>query len=482
MNRKVYQAGLKFMLCNAVKKLYNGEVIFHHGLDHGIYSEIICDELIDIQELKRIKNCMNEMVAKDLPIKKITVSKQEAYNFYKKKKMDEKANNVLNISNLSVSLFELEGQYNYFYSHDMPSSTKELDLFDLKYIADNQFVLVYPTDNKLSYTFRSNIYESFQAYDEWLDTQEINFVTDINKKICEGNIREFMKKNDIKIDSDIMDIAKEIILKKKRIVLLAGPSSSGKTTTSRKLSLYLASLGANALSMSLDDFFLERDETPLDEDGEKDFESVRALDLKMFNDCLNSLMDGNPTKLPTFNFVEGRKEFNEPEKILRDNEILVIEGLHALNPEILEGLDDHSAVYRIYVSPLTPLNVDRHNYVSTRDNRLLRRIARDFRTRGRSAETSIASWNSVKKGEEKYIYQYTDNADAVINTAHAYELGVLKIYVEPLLYDIKMDSPYYQEARRLLDHLKPFYTIPSEYIAEDNILREFIGGSVFDAK
>ncbi len=482
MNTKEYQAGLKFMLCNAIKRLYNGEVIFHHGLDHGIFFEVVTEESIDINGLKRIKKCMMNMVTQDLPITKKTVSKKEAYNFYCKKGMQEKANNILNISNLTVSLFELEGQFNYFYCHDMPASTKELALFDLTYLSDNQFILIYPTNDKIEYTFRNKIYASFRAYDLWLSGQGINYVTDINNLVCHGKIRDFMRKNDIKIDSDILDIAKDIINNRKRTVMIAGPSSSGKTTTARKLKLYLSSLGANAISLSLDDFFLERVMTPLDENGMRDYESINAIDLKLFVTTLNDLLAGQTVSLPTFNFVTGEKEYLGNEVTLNDKDILIIEGLHALNPKILEELVDQESVYKVYVSPLTPLNVDRHNYVSTRDNRLLRRICRDFRTRNYSAEETLATWERVVAGEEEWIYPYTDDADAIINTAYAYEIGVLKIYAAPLLYDIPMDSKYYDVARKLLDHLKVFYTIPSEYIAEDNVLREFIGGSVFDAK
>ncbi len=479
MNVKIYGAGLKFMLCNAIKRLYNGEVVFHHSLDHGIYATIISETIINEDEIKKIKSTMDAMVQKDIPFNKKVIGKQEAYDFFMKKGHFEKALNVLNINNLTVSLFEFEGQYNYFYSHDMPKSSKETPLFDLYYVGPNELVLLYPIDGHIDFTFRKNIYNSFRFYDNWLNKQGLNYVSDVNKIVAESGIRDLIKKNDIMVDNEVYEIAKKVVELGKRIVLIAGPSSSGKTTTSKKMSLYLSSLGCKAHAISLDDFFVNRDETPLDKNGKRDYECLESIDLKLFNQDLNDLLEGKSVVIPTYNFLSGEKEYKREPLIIGDSDILVIEGLHALNPALL-SLNDSSTIYRVYISPLTPLNVDRHNYVSTTDNRLIRRIVRDYRTRGRSAEASLATWESVRKGEEKYIFPYTDTADAIVNTAYVYELGVLKVYVEPLLYNISMDSEFYYEARRLLDNLKSIYSIPSEYVDEDNLLREFIGGSCFE--
>lgn len=247
MNIKIYGAGLKFMLCNAVKRLYNGEVIFHHSLDHGVYATINGTKVINEVEAKRIKTMMDTMVSQDIPFNKKVVSKQEAYDFFMKKGHVEKARNILNISNLTVSLFEFEGQYNYFYSHDMPKSSKEMPLFDIYYVGPNEIVLLYPVDGKIDFTFRKNIYSSFRFYDEWLNKQGLNYVSDVNQIIAEASIRDLIKKNDIMVDNEVYDIAKFVVELKKRIVLIAGPSSSGKTTTSKKLSLYLASLDAKLM-------------------------------------------------------------------------------------------------------------------------------------------------------------------------------------------------------------------------------------------
>lgn len=479
MSNKEYAAGLKFLLYVAVKDLFDGEVFFHHSLDKGIYTTIECKEIIDKEKLLNIKNYMKKLVDKDIPIVKRIVKKEDAYKYYKEKNALEKMTNVLNISNITVSLFELNGKYNYFYTHSMVKSTGELKLFDLYFIEDNKFILVLPTNDEIIFNFRNKIYESFREYDSWLKRVDINYVMDLNKLIADGKIKDFIRKNDIMIERNLEGIAEDIVSKNKRIVLLAGPSSSGKTTTSKKLSLYLSSLGVNAIPISLDDFFLNRNETPVDEYGNKDYESINALDLKLFNKVLTDLMNGNKTYLPSYNFITGEKEMSTTPIVLNKNDCLVIEGLHGLNPNLISS-EYQNLIYKIYISPLTPLNVDRHNYVSTTENRLLRRIIRDFRTRGKSGEDSLASWESVRRGEETYIFPYTDSADAIINTAYTYEIGVLKVYVEPILYSIDINSKYYNEARRIIDHLKTFYPIPSEYVSEDNLLREFIGGSSFE--
>lgn len=479
MNIKVYQSGLKFVLINAVKRLYGGDVVFQHSLDHGIYASIICDTIIDKEELLRLKKYMDVMVEKNIPFNKKIVSKKEAYDFFSKKNQMEKANNALEIINPVLTLYELEGQYNYFYSYDMPKSTGELKLFDLHYISDNEIVLVYPLDGEIKFTMREHIYKCFSEYDNWLDLMGINYVSDVNSIIASGHIKDLIKKNDIKVDSDLHDIAKDIITNNKRVALIAGPSSSGKTTTSKKLSLYLSSMGYNSIAISLDDFYLPNDRKPVLPDGKKDYECLEALDLDLINKTVNDLLAGNEVHLPRYNFCIGETEYDDKATKIDSNTCLVIEGLHGINPNLLRNVDE-SLTYKIYISPLTPLNVDRHNYVSTTDNRLLRRLVRDFRTRGRSAEATLATWASVRDGEEKYIFPYTDTVDAILNTAYSYEIGMLKVYAEPLLYSIKMDSEFYFEARRLIDNLRTFYPVPSEYVPDDNLLREFIGGSIFE--
>lgn len=477
-NNKVYIAGLKFMLVNAVKRLYNGEVFFKHSLDKGIHATIEAETKITKTELKKIKSYMKKMVKDNIPFNRKVVSKQEAYDFFVKKGHLEKADNILTVQNLTVTLYEFEGQYNYFYS-EMPESTGELDLFDLYYVTENELVLVYPTNGEIVFEFRKKIYNLFKDTDDWNKKIGIDYVMDVNEMMAQGKIADVIRKQNIMVNQNLYDIARDIHDKKKKIILIAGPSCSGKTTTSKKMSLYLSSLGLNALPISLDDFFVDRGDTPLDENGKPDYECLEALDLKLFNSTLQKLLDGKEVKIPRFNFLTGKKEYDDSRYCIGENDVLVIEGLHAINPKLLK-LKDQSMCYKLYISPLTPLSVDRHNYVSTTDNRLLRRIVRDFRTRGRSCEASLATWASVRRGEEKHIFPYTDTCDAMLNTAYVYELGVLKVYVEPLLRNVKMDSEFYYEARRLLDNLQTFFTVPSENVDDENLLREFIGGSRFE--
>ena len=478
MNLKIYQSGLKFMFINAVKRLFNGEVYFEHSLDHGISGTIDATLPIDQNALNKIKEYMQVMVSQNLPFDKKIVTKKEAYEFYKKKGCKEKAFNVLNISNVAVSIFSLEGQYNYLYTHDMPQSTGVLQYFDLYYVDVNKFILIYPFNGKLDFTFRRKLYETFAEYNDWSRRLEIPYVSNLNNIVAHGKVGDLIRKNDIIMNSHINDIARDIIDKNKKIILLAGPSSSGKTTSSRKLALYLSSYGVNAKAISLDDFYLEDDKKPVGEDGKVDYESINAIDVDFFADCLNRLLQGEEVQLPQYEFTTGTQKLKDPISI-GEKDVIVVEGLHAINPKLIELLDE-SVVYKIYISPLTPLGIDRHNYVSTTDNRLLRRMIRDFRTRGADAEKTILTWGDVRRGEEENIFPYTDTVDKVLNTAYIYEMGILKVFCEPLLMNIPMDSEAYDEARRLLDALNVFYPISSELIPEDNVLREFIGGSVFE--
>ena len=264
-----------------------------------------------------------------------------------------------------------------------------------------------------------------------------------------------------------------------KFILIAGPSSSGKTTTNARIASYLEALGYDAIKISLDDYFVNREDNPKDEDGNYDFECLEAIDVKLFNEDLQRLLKGEEISLPVYNFISGKREYPKKYVKLNENSIFLIEGLHALNDKITAGIDNKYK-YRIYLSPFIPINIDKHNYVSTIDLRLLRRIVRDNRTRGYDCLKTIDNWQRVRNGEEKYIFPYIHQANVIINTALAYEVGVLKIYVEPLLLSVGVDSIYYEEARRLIGFLNQFFSIPGEYVNDDSILREFIGGRYND--
>ena len=302
-----------------------------------------------------------------------------------------------------------------------------------------------------------------------------SYLSDMNDLVSLGKVKEFMDANELVFNESILNVANEIVSKREiKVVLIAGPSSSGKTTTTKRLSTLLKAKGFEPVSISTDDFFVDREETPKNGNGEFDFECLQAIDLELFNKTLISLLKGEEMDMPEYNFVAGKKEYNNHKVRLNKNSILLIEGLHCLNDDLVPYIKEENK-FKIYLSPFIPLNIDRHNYISTLDMRLIRRIVRDNRTRGKKVDQTIQEWQVVRAGEEKYIFPYVHQADVIINTALSYEIGVLKIYAEPLLYSVNMDSPYYEEARRLLNSLKGFYPISSEYVKDDSILREFIG-------
>ena len=472
------KAGLKFILIIAAKEILDCEVKFCHSLDNGIRGMFLTKHQVTKEDLKNITNKIKEYICGSYPILKLNVSSQDAMNYYNRYGEDEKSRSIKNMSNETIIFNELLGKYNYFYSQ-IVSNTKEIKNFKIIDLGNNDFVLINNVDNKRKFINKKNIFNEFNKYNEWLNGQGIHYVCDINKIISDGKIEDFIKKNDIIIDDSIMKIAQDIVRMKKKIIFMGGPSSSGKTTSSRKLSLYLSALGKKTIKISFDDYYKELEEIIPDENGKRDFESLEALDLELFKVQMEDLLNGEEIVPPKYNFAQGAKNFNnEPIKLTKDD-ILIIEGLHCLNEVVSENIEKRYK-YKVYVSPFTPLTLDRHNYISTTDIRLLRRIVRDNRTRGMNVEKTLAMWESVRNGEENYIFPHTDEADVILNTAYIYEVGILKVYAEPLLYTVEINSPYYKKARQLLDSLKIFFPISSEYLASDNVLREFIGKSEFN--
>ena len=470
-------AGLKFIFIIAAKDVLNCEVKFCHSLDIGIRGIFLTKHVVNNNDIRLITNKMNEYIESNYPILKLNVSSRDAINYYDRYGEKEKAHTINNMINETVIFNELLGKYNYFYSN-ICSNTSDIDDFKIYNLENNSFLLVDNYKNKRPFIRKKNIFDEFNRYYEWLHNQEIKYVCDLNKIISDGKIEDFIKKNDIMIDDSIMKIAQNIVRLKKKIVFLGGPSSSGKTTSSRKLALFLNALGKKTIKVSIDNYYKELEEIPII-NGKKDFESLKALDLSLFRKQLSDLLNGKSVVLPTYIFQSASKSFNNDPVKLGNDDILLVEGLHCLNEEVSKNIEKRYK-YKVYVSPFMPLTIDRHNYISTTDNRLLRRIVRDNRTRGVNVEKTLATWQSVRNGEEKYIFPYTSEADIILNTSYIYEIGILKVYVEPLLYTVKMDSPYYAMARRLLDSLKVFFPISSEYLSSDNVLREFIGKSEFN--
>ena len=479
---RVHVNGLIFMVLYSINKIFGSSVktYVEHSLDKGIY--IKTGFKITEEKVKELEQFMKEVVKKDMPITKLTIDRLEAIDYYTHIGDETKAGVLKYNTDNYITLYRLGNVYDYFYSLMAPSTGKLKD-FALTYISEHGFVLRFPTiyikDKIKKYEHHPNMFRVFEEYRGWADLIGIRDSVDLNRVVSTGKASDLIKMDETVQTHRLLTIAKEIYDKrdKIKIALIAGPSSSGKTTTSRKLCLYLNILGFHPITVAMDDYFLDKKDTPKDEKGNYDYECLEAIDLKLFDKQMQQLLNGEEIVPPTYNFIIGKKEYKSTLK-LNDNDILIIEGIHALDPKILTNID-RDRKYKIYISPLTELNIDNHNRISTTDNRLLRRIIRDNRTRNYKVEDTLKQWPSVREGEEKYIFPYQDESDAMINSASIYEIGILKTYVEPLLYSVNKDSPYYEEAKRLLNFLRLFLPIPSDSIPEDAVIREFIGGSYF---
>lgn len=481
----IYRKSLQFMLVLAIKRLFgqDAEVLIEHSVSKGVYCELV-DIKITKSVLKNIETEMNKIVSEDLIFNKISASRIDSIKYFKKKKWLDKVKVLKYISNTYINLYRIDDVYDYYYSEMVPS-TRYLEEFALNYINESGFVMCYPDifnpECVLPYKHHELLFNKFLDYTNWGRKIEISNAADLNEIVSLGKYSDLIRLSEAYYNSQISKIADKIYENSKniKVVLIAGPSSSGKTTTSKKLEVYLRSKGLVPHQISIDDYFINREDTPRDENGELDFESIDALDIDLFNKQLFSLLDGEKVLLPQYNFVLGKREYKNKWLKLGENDIIIIEGLHALNDTMTMSIDSKNK-FKIYISPLTQLNIDNHNYIRTTDTRKLRRIVRDNKYRGHSASDTLKMWSKIKRGEEKYIFPYQDNVDEIINSALVYEIGVLKTYVEPLLFSVTEDDPMYPEALRLINFLRNFLPIPSDDVPSDSILREFIGGSVFN--
>lgn len=480
---RIYERGLLYLFVYVANNILEKDtkVIVKHSIDKGIFCKI--DKKVEDKDVLEIKKQMKELVSKNIPFTKMDTTKYEAIEYFKSIKREDKAKTLFYDTSKYVSLYKLDENYNYIVG-DLPSSTGVLKYFDLSLIKDKGIVVRFPSiyDNKKvkRYIHHTNYFNTLEEYSAWGNNLNINNIGELNDYITSNKPADIIQLSEIMQDYKLLSIAEQIVLNKEdyKIILLSGPSSSGKTTSAMKLSLYLKSLGLNPTHLSLDDYFHERAETPLGEDGKPDFESITAVDIKLFDSQISKLLKGTKVVVPTFNFIDGKKEYKRTVQ-LKENDILIIEGLHALNEELLTNIPKKKK-FKIYVSPLTYLNIDNDNRISMTDLRLLRRMVRDNRTRGYSPSVTLGTWMKVRSGEEKHVFPYQDNADALFNTSLAYELSVLKTYAEPLLFSIKEDDPEYQTAQRLIELLKFVLPIPSESVPKTSILREFIGDSYFE--
>lgn len=477
---RVYESGLIFVLEKACLNMLNSEIEVKYSIDKGIY--IKTHKKITKEDLDKVSREMKEIVKRNLPIQKNLVNRLEAIEYYKSTKSYDKVNVLKYSVNTNVNLYRLMDIYNYFFSY-LPVSTGALKEFKLTYIDQNSFVLRYPNIyylNKIPvYKHHDKLFNEFKKYDEWSEKLGIENVSSLNNKVTKGSVDDIVLLSENIQNNSLFKISETIYNNKKlKLILLAGPSSSGKTTTSKKLELFLKGFGLNPIAISIDNYFVDRDKTPRLPDGSYDFESLNSINVELFNKNLKDLLDGKEVTLPVYNFITGKSELSDESIKLGEKEILIVEGLHALNEELTYSIDKKNK-YKIYLCPLTVLSLDNHNRIRTTDNRLLRRIVRDNRTRGYSASDTLSTWGKVREGEEKYVFPFQDEADVIFNTSLIYELGVLKTYAEPLLYSVEESDPMYKEAVRLLNLLKNILPISNDYIPVDSIVREFIGGGYF---
>ena len=483
MGAKIYRSGLKFLYITAVKELFgrNTNVELLHSLDKGIYTRINLE--LNNTMVDEIKAKMHELVKEDIRITRVVTSRKEAISYFNSVKEYEKSLTYKQMTGEMLTLYSMLDYYNYFYTK-MPYSTKILTSFDLTLTTDKGVMLEYPStfDMKIpEYTHMPQVLNVFDNYAIWAEKLGVKYVSEVNNVVINGKIKEFIELNEIKQNNDLLEIANKIQnnINDIKIVLIAGPSSSGKTTTCKKLALYLKSKGLNPFTLSTDDFFKDRKDTPKNEKGEYEYDIPEAIDIDLFNEKLDALLKGEETTLPTYNFLTGEKEYKHPPVSLKNRDLLIVEGIHTLN-ELLTSKIPRENKLKIYISPFTPLGLDRHNHVSTVDLRLIRRIVRDARTRGYNAVDTLKSWRNVRISEEKYIFPYQKEADIVLNTALIYELGILKTFAVPLLYNVNYKSEYYTEAKRIINFLKIFLNIPESALPETALLREFVGGGYFE--
>ncbi|MGQ9502845.1 MAG: nucleoside kinase [Anaerolineae bacterium] len=480
--QRIYVRSLTFLMITAIEELYpEAEITVDYALySGGLYCVVNGREPFTATELQRIEARMREMVGADMPIGKEHVPLEEALSHFEAKGYTDKVTLLKNRKKDYLTLYTLGMTRDYFHGYMVPS-TGYLRQFALRPYGSG-FALLYPRHEQPDVV--QEIKESpglvavFNEYGEWMRLMGISDVGALNEAQETGRMREIILVSEALHEQRLAHIASAIAQRRPRVrlVLIAGPSSSGKTTFSKRLSIQLLANGIRPVPLALDDFFVNREESPRDENGEYDFESLYVLDLALFNSTLNRLIAGQEVTLPHFNFLTGRREEGNTIAIDKD-EVILIEGIHGLNPELVREISPE-CIYRIYLSALTQLNIDRHNRVPTTDTRLIRRIVRDATYRGYSATETLARWESVRRGEKRWIFPYQDNADVMFNSALVYELAVLKPYAEPLLLQVRPRTREHIEAKRLLSLLEWFVPVPPDHVPDNSILREFIGGSI----
>lgn len=447
----------------------------------GYYCSVKGDVKLDEELIRRLNGRMKELVEADLPYIKKSYPINDAIEIFRQQKMKEKEKLFRYRRSSYVNVYCLDGYYDYYYGYMLPRTGYVKQFQVLAY--EDGLMLVLPEmkePDKLQQVMpRENLFKTLKQSDEWGNMMHIGTVGDLNDRICQGNINDIILVQEALQERRIGEIAQEIVNRSGvKFVMIAGPSSSGKTTFSHRLSIQLRTYGLTPHPIALDDYFVNREQTPRDENGNYNFECLEAIDVKQFNQDMLDLLAGKTVELPSFNFKTGQREYRGNFKTLGAEDVLVLEGIHGLNDAMSYALPNESK-YKIYISALTSINIDDHNRIPTTDGRLLRRMVRDARTRGTPAKRTIEMWPSVRKGEEEYIFPFQESADAMFNSVLIYELAVLKQYAEPLLFGINKGEPEYYEAKRLLKFLEYFVGVSCDSIPKNSICREFIGGSCF---
>ena len=479
---KIYNRTLNFIFIKAALDLFpNSAITIEHSIGEGVFGEIHKEEALNEEDLKRIKERMLELINRDIPIHKIKKKREEAIEIFKGYGMEDKVSLLKHVSFENVSIYELDGRYDYFYGQ-MAFSTGVIKAFDLIYY-DPGFILMSPKREDLEVVpeFKENrkLSQIFMESEKWLNIIGVGEVGSLNDKVENHELRDLIMVSEALHEKKIAQIADMINERKEtKVVLIAGPSSSGKTTFANRLSIQLRVNGYIPIPISLDDYFVDREHTPKDENGEYDFESIYSLDLELFNSHLSSLLKGEEIEIPSFNFKLGEREWLGKKLKLPNNGIILIEGIHGLNPMLTESILDKQK-FKIYISALTQLNLDNHNRIATTDIRRVRRIVRDYLSRGYGAEETLKMWPSIRRGEEKNIFIFQEEADVMFNSTLVYELCVLKKYALEELEKIQPDSKVYLLASRLKAFLGFFKEIDKDLVPTNSILREFIGGSDF---
>lgn len=480
-----YKRTATLMFLKACEDLLGTGATTKIALDYSIGNSIFCDFLedrvIDEAFARSIQKRMEELAKANLPITKRSLDTDQAAKYFDRIGFKGKKELFQFRRESKMNIYSLDGYDNYFYGYMAPS-TGYISAF-LVSAYQHGVVLQIPkrkqTEEIVPFTPQPKLFHVMQRSREWTKTMGVDTVGALNDEITHGNINHLILLQEGLQEKLLADIADEIVSKNKRIILIAGPSSSGKTTFSHRLSIQLQIAGLTPHPVSMDDYFLDRELSPRDENGNYNFETIASLDVDLLTKHINQLLDGEEIDVPSYNFITGKREYHGHKLKIGEKDVLVMEGIHGLNGTLTNEIPE-DAKYRIYVSALNQINLDEHNRIPSSDGRLLRRIVRDAMTRGNDARETISRWDSVRKGEEDNIFPYQEEADVMFNSAQIYEIAVLKQYAEPLLFAVPRDCPEYQEAKRLLKFLEYFLNIPSEAIPKTSLLREFIGGSCFD--